>query len=197
LPSSFTSEIEDIEVAVRFGLVVVVAGLMAEGGLVVAERLGLEDTTGFLTPSETDARGRFADTDLREAVEPVGETTFAREVRLTVADADTLELVEDDNAVVTGALGTIDALLLGIACVSAAPVVAEVLVGAIVGLDEGTADALTDFFIGEAADVAAATCLGAVGFTEPEPNVPELIIYYFTCEHQLRRMHKTHSTQPF
>lgn len=57
LPSSRTSLIEEIELVVRVGLVP--AGLVrADFEAVAPERLCLPAKGAFLTPSETEARGR-------------------------------------------------------------------------------------------------------------------------------------------
>lgn len=61
------------------------------------ERLCLPAKGTFLTPSETEARGRV-DEDLTDVVEPVGETTGrVAVVGLEVVDAVGLDEVEDDK----------------------------------------------------------------------------------------------------
>ena len=94
---------EEMEPVVRVGFVP--AGLapgplvaVRVGGFVAPERLCLPAKGAFLTPSETEARGRVAvPEDLTDVVEPVGETTErAAVVGLVVVDAVCLDEVEDD-----------------------------------------------------------------------------------------------------
>jgi hypothetical protein len=94
---------EDMEPVVRVGFVPgLVVGALAEGvgsGFVVPERLCLPAKGAFLTPSETEARGRVAVAeDLTDVVEPAGETTGrAVVVGLEVVDTIGLDELEDDK----------------------------------------------------------------------------------------------------
>jgi len=84
---------EEIEGAAR----VLVGGAedLAEvaGGLLVAERLYLDGKGALLTASDTEARGRGADEDLTEAVDPAGDTTLGRGAVVVVG----LALVDEDK----------------------------------------------------------------------------------------------------
>lgn len=98
-----------------------------------------------------------------------------------------LELVEDarvgfEDGGVAGAFGVKEALLAAVLVDAEGDnPVDEAFEMAMGGLDGGAEGELTDFLMGEALGVSALTVvddgLGAVDFTVPVPNVPELIIY--------------------
>lgn len=200
---------EEIEPVVRVGFVTVVllTGALIEvtaGGFVAPEILCLPATGAFLTPSDTEARGRVAVAeDLTEVLEPVGETAGrVAVVSLDVVDAVGLDVddeggfeVEDkggleveedkddlDSGGAEGLEGTIEVRRAG----PVADVPVEGVFATEVGLVGLEAGALTDFLRADIAEEAllaadAATLDTALDagafFTAPAPNVPELRIY--------------------
>ena len=161
---------EEIEVAVRPDRADAGVGLLdAAGGFVAGDKLGLPLAGVFLTPSESDARGRV--------LELVGETAVAR-------IGGGFDVVEDDKLgfVTRGAdaFGTTEALLFGAFPNNELDMLVAIF-GTMAGLADGAEDELADFLIGEAGEtvgLVVVEALGAADFTAPEPNVPELIIYH-------------------
>jgi len=168
---------EEIEAVDRPGLAVAVERGVTlpvaddTGGLEVDPERPCRDVdagTVFLTPSETDARGRAG-----AFVSPSAEDTEARD-----AEADGLALVEEarvDLATGAGGLeGTVDVRLAAAEEVAGG---AAVFV-ATVGLEAGWADeALTDFLTdvaGVALEAAEGALVAAEGLWAPVPKVPEL-----------------------
>lgn len=179
------------------------AGVMA-GGFIAPPRLCLA-AGAFLTPSETDARGRVAvAADFAEAVE-VGETIErANTAGFGAVAAAGLPEVEEDSGleideasvglfgeegVVLGAVGAaglagaIDARRIG--PVTDGPVEGALVIW-LIFVGEAGVFALTDFFntlVAEAgfdvvaAPVADAAFVTGVAFAFPAPKVPELRIY--------------------
>lgn len=155
------------------------AALAGPVGFTELAMLGLDETGGFLTASETDARGRATGAAFADATEPVGDATEPR-LRTSLSRAG-LGLAEADNEVLTGGaaglVGTMEALRVGTE--DAAAGLAGV-VDAKVGLEiEG--GVVEVFFrtgaVTFAVGGAGVTSFGAVAFNDPAPNVPELIIW--------------------
>jgi len=179
-----------MEVVVRVGFAAVAPEVFAAGvlgGLVVVDRLCLEVRGAFFTPSDTDARGRAAEEDLRDMPGPAGETTDARVPGLTVAALAGFVFVDEDNdgfdmGGADGFVGTTDALRFG-----AAVLVVAGREEAMAGLDCAADGALVDFLRGkadtgvglEAEDEEVTAGLVVADLTDPAPNVPELIIYKY------------------
>lgn len=179
-PSSLTSLMEEMEVAVRVGLVAV-GGFPATVGGFVTDDMLCRLKGALFTPSDTEARGLAA--DLTDAADPAGETTPAR-VAAEAGGAGLLFVEADNEGLVNGGAegleGTIDARLAGVAPEGAGR--EEDMGGFDGGADpEAELDFLRD-------DVAAAGLVAAVvevtagfdtaGFTDPAPKVPELMIYH-------------------
>jgi hypothetical protein len=181
--------IEDIELAVFDDLTGGAAEdrervevLAVVTGLPELTALGLGARGAFFTASDIDARGRET-FPFVELTEPVGETA---ELRIAAtASVDCFVFVEADRAAFGAGetedfVGTTEALRVGAAGVAVDFDIAgrDVAAGAdVVGFFKGGATAFDT-------EVVAVTLepdepeagLTEVGFTEPAPNVPELII---------------------
>lgn len=186
MSSSFTSLIDDIDAA----LADLAAGATTEvldGGAARTEAvgravpvtLGLEERGAFLTASDTDARGRAMGAAFAEPTEPVGDTT---ELRTLPSAAGFAFAAEAEREVLTGGavglVGTTEALRAvtvtaggGLAEVDDASMGLETVGGEVVFLSGGAAT----FAVAVAGAVDGAPFV-TVGFTDPAPNVPELII---------------------
>jgi hypothetical protein len=180
--STFASAMEEIEVDTRVGLATVVGGLLVVEDLAATEWLGLVLVGEFLSPSESEARGRAPTAGLLAAG---GETTFRRIVEEGDDVVGGFEPVEEDTVGFEGesadAFSVTEDLLLGVFPDAGAGTPVEEALEMAMGLTGVAEGELEDFFIGEALGVAVfvvpVDALGAVGFTVPVPNVPELIIY--------------------
>lgn len=154
-------------------------GVTFEGAAVLlAVTLGLEETRGFLTASDTDARGRdadVADAPAADATEPVGEATELR----AGGSVEGLLLVEADkgvlaDVVVEGLAGTTDDLRdAGVEDTGGLEAEED-----IAGFDVAVGAEVVGFFRTGAVGFAAVDDAGlvTVGLTLPAPNVPEFMI---------------------
>ena len=159
------------------------AGLV-EGGsnFVGPDRLCLPLVGVFFAPSVTDARGR--------AVEPVGETAFARAgaFAVVVGAVEGLAEVEDDKTglvvgagVATGAFGAREARLLAVIPNNEEDMLLAIF-GTMAGLEGEADEELAAFLIGDADETGLSDAVPALvggDFCMPGPNVPELIIYQY------------------
>jgi len=155
----------------------------AAAGLAPPVMLGLEERGAFFTASDTDARGRaaaVAEGALPDPIEPVGDATA---LRAGTFSPDGFEFADTDKdglerGAAPGFVGTIEALRVAVAGAGAGledieddnGVLVEVVGADVVGFFSG--GAVTLLVAG-----AAAGALAPEGFTEPAPNVPELMIY--------------------
>jgi hypothetical protein len=170
---------EDIEPVGRVVFVAaagfVAGGLVTAGGLEVEEaRLGRELRGAFLTPSETDARGRAAAT----------AGLVAGDVALARAEAEVGFVVVDEARVLVGGgdafVGTTDALRFGAAVAAEAGGVGRA--EDIVGLAGAEVDFLRAVAEGTVAGAGALVTVEAAGLDDdglidPAPKVPEPIIW--------------------
>lgn len=154
------------------------AARTAAVGRAVPATLGLEERGAFLTASDTDALGRAIGAAFAEPTDPVGDTTELR----TLPSAAGFVLAEADSEVLTGGaaglVGTTEALRAvmvaaggGFAEVDDASTGLETVGGEMVFLSGGAAT-----FAVTAAGAVGGAPFGTVAFSDPAPNVPELII---------------------